>query len=89
MFRKACLWLIAAAVIAVTAFGAWAQEKVYINGIDANFPPFAFVDKNGVPLVPDKTGSEVPGRHPEQCRAGDFAVLGGRGRRAKARLEEA
>ena len=49
MFRKACLWLIAAAVIAVTASGALAQEKVYINGIDANFPPFAFVDKNGVP----------------------------------------
>jgi polar amino acid transport system substrate-binding protein len=24
-------------------------EKVYINGIDANFPPFAYVDKNGVP----------------------------------------
>jgi polar amino acid transport system substrate-binding protein len=27
----------------------FSQEKVYINGIDANFPPFAFVDKNGVP----------------------------------------
>lgn len=26
-----------------------AQEKTYINGIDANFPPFAFVDKNGSP----------------------------------------
>ncbi|MBW2596448.1 MAG: amino acid ABC transporter substrate-binding protein, partial [Deltaproteobacteria bacterium] len=26
-----------------------AKEKVYINGIDANFPPFAYVDKNGVP----------------------------------------
>jgi polar amino acid transport system substrate-binding protein len=26
-----------------------AAEKVYINGIDANFPPFAFVDKNGAP----------------------------------------
>ncbi len=26
-----------------------AEDKVYINGIDANFPPFAYVDKNGVP----------------------------------------
>ena len=26
-----------------------AQEKTYLNGIDANFPPFAFVDKNGNP----------------------------------------
>ena len=31
----------------VTAAGA--AEKVYINGIDANFPPFAYVDKNGKP----------------------------------------
>jgi len=29
--------------------GAVAAEKVYINGIDANFPPFAYVDKNGNP----------------------------------------
>lgn len=28
---------------------AGAAEKVYINGIDANFPPFAYVDKNGKP----------------------------------------
>ncbi len=28
---------------------AFAQEKVYTNGIDANFPPFAFVDKTGKP----------------------------------------
>lgn len=26
-----------------------AQEKSYVNGIDANFPPFAFVDKSGKP----------------------------------------
>jgi polar amino acid transport system substrate-binding protein len=26
-----------------------AEEKVVINGIDANFPPFAFVDKTGKP----------------------------------------
>ena len=33
----------------LTASGAAAAEKVYINGIDANFPPFAYVDKNGKP----------------------------------------
>ena len=32
-----------------TASMAQAQEKVYVNGIDANFPPFAFVDKTGKP----------------------------------------
>jgi polar amino acid transport system substrate-binding protein len=32
-----------------TASVSMAQEKVYINGIDANFPPFAFVDKTGKP----------------------------------------
>jgi polar amino acid transport system substrate-binding protein len=26
-----------------------AAEKLYINGIDANFPPFAYVDKSGAP----------------------------------------
>lgn len=33
----------------IGAFPSWAQEKIYINGIDANFPPFAFVDKSGIP----------------------------------------
>jgi len=31
------------------AVSAVAAEKVYINGIDANFPPFAYVDKSGNP----------------------------------------
>ncbi len=31
------------------AVTAPAEDKVLINGIDANFPPFAFVDKNGNP----------------------------------------
>jgi polar amino acid transport system substrate-binding protein len=26
-----------------------AEEKVYVNGIDANFPPFAYIDKDGKP----------------------------------------
>lgn len=41
-------WLTAALVLAVAA-PLGAAEKVYINGIDANFPPFAFVDKSGNP----------------------------------------
>ncbi len=38
-------------VLALLVIGstAMAQEKEYINGIDANFPPFAFVDKTGNP----------------------------------------
>jgi polar amino acid transport system substrate-binding protein len=39
-------------VFSLLAFGVVpgaAAEKVYINGIDANFPPFAYVDKNGNP----------------------------------------
>jgi polar amino acid transport system substrate-binding protein len=31
------------------ASGVTAEDKVLINGIDANFPPFAYVDKNGNP----------------------------------------
>lgn len=37
------VWLILSATFAVAA------EKVYINGIDANFPPFSFVHKSGAP----------------------------------------
>jgi polar amino acid transport system substrate-binding protein len=36
-------------LLAVPATFGFAAEKVYINGIDANFPPFAFVDKSGNP----------------------------------------
>ncbi len=43
-------WMLALATLCVlAATPAIAAEKVYINGIDANFPPFAFVDKNGNP----------------------------------------
>ena len=46
------LWGIAVALSALlllsgTVLGA--AEKVYINGIDANFPPFSFLDPYGVP----------------------------------------
>lgn len=41
--------LVLATLLFLSAGTALAAEKVYINGIDANFPPFAFVDKTGVP----------------------------------------
>jgi polar amino acid transport system substrate-binding protein len=42
VWMAAALWLLVAAPLC-------AAEKVYVNGIDANFPPFAFVDKSGKP----------------------------------------
>jgi polar amino acid transport system substrate-binding protein len=41
------LALAASLVLGVT--GGFTEDKVLINGIDANFPPFAFVDKTGTP----------------------------------------
>lgn len=41
--------LVMAVLVAGGAALCNAQEKTYINGIDANFPPFAFVDKTGKP----------------------------------------
>ncbi|HOP46303.1 MAG TPA: ABC transporter substrate-binding protein [Desulfobacteraceae bacterium] len=49
---KGRLWSFISVFLVVMLAGAsfaFAEEKVYINGIDANFPPFAYVDKNGVP----------------------------------------
>ena len=46
-FWGAVLTLAALGVLSATA--VIAAEKVYINGIDANFPPFAYVDKSGNP----------------------------------------
>lgn len=42
------LVLTLAAVLFLTAGSAFAADK-YVNGIDANYPPFAFIDKNGKP----------------------------------------
>ncbi len=44
-------WQLAAAAIfcLILITPATAAEKIYVNGIDANFPPFAYVDKKGVP----------------------------------------
>ena len=50
--RKKGLWglvLALSALVVMCATFAIAAEKVYINGIDANFPPFAYVDKSGNP----------------------------------------
>jgi polar amino acid transport system substrate-binding protein len=35
--------------IIIMAMPASAEEKLYVNGIDANFPPFAYVDQTGTP----------------------------------------
>lgn len=46
--RKRLMTLVfAAAFVALSAAGALAAS--YVNGIDANYPPFAFVDKSGKP----------------------------------------
>lgn len=41
--------LILSCILAGNVLTGLAEEKAYINGIDANFPPFAFVDKTGKP----------------------------------------
>ncbi len=50
---KKTLWGIvffcAAVCFVLNPISSLAGEKVFINGIDANFPPFAYVDKNGNP----------------------------------------
>lgn len=50
--RGKSLWSLVLALLVLLLCGAgpgMAEEKVFINGIDANFPPFAFVDKTGNP----------------------------------------
>ena len=51
MSRRIFRILVLCVAISLIAGGAscLAKGEVYINGIDANFPPFAYVDKNGVP----------------------------------------
>jgi polar amino acid transport system substrate-binding protein len=44
-----CLLLTLAALFVCCAQSIPAADKVYINGIDANFPPFSFVDRSGHP----------------------------------------
>jgi len=51
--KKLMLVLVFSLVAVMWIFGGnilWAQEKkVYINGIDADFPPFAYIDEEGNP----------------------------------------
>jgi polar amino acid transport system substrate-binding protein len=47
MFKKLTAIVLGAAVVA--GLGSQASAKQLINGIDANFPPFAYVDKSGKP----------------------------------------
>ncbi len=49
MRRNWCAVLMLAVLCVLSATTVIAAEKVYINGIDANFPPFAYVDKSGNP----------------------------------------
>lgn len=47
---KKCTWIVTGILAVFLMFGNTAMaEKVLINGIDANFPPFAYVDKAGNP----------------------------------------
>jgi polar amino acid transport system substrate-binding protein len=41
--------LAVAALIGLGAVAGLAQDKVYVNGFDAAYPPFSFVDKDGKP----------------------------------------
>jgi polar amino acid transport system substrate-binding protein len=51
MSKKTFSMVVLALVVSLVlcAAGVFAEDKVLINGIDANFPPFAFVDKTGTP----------------------------------------
>lgn len=49
MKRNALLWLGALLLSVCMASPAMAADKHLINGIDANYPPFAYVDETGKP----------------------------------------
>ena len=49
MKKKSVWFLTAFVVLALVCGNSVFAEKSYINGIDANFPPFAYVDKSGTP----------------------------------------
>ena len=48
MMKTTRLLIAALGMVLLFGTGAFA-EKTYFNGIDANYPPFAYVDKNGEP----------------------------------------
>ena len=47
MLKRAALLIVC--LVCMAAGNGLAQEKVLINGIDANYPPFAYVDQSGKP----------------------------------------
>ena len=47
MLKRAAFLI--ACLVCMVAGSALAEEKVLINGIDANYPPFAYVDQSGKP----------------------------------------
>ena len=47
MFKKALL--MCALLMMALSIPALAQEKIYVNGIDANFPPFGYIGPDGKP----------------------------------------
>ena len=48
MLKNGLLIIVAAAMVLGVTPG-FAQDKVYINGFDADYPPFSFVGKDGKP----------------------------------------
>ena len=48
MFKKGLVVLMAFCLLLSTASFVLAAKKI-VNGIDANFPPFAFIDQTGKP----------------------------------------
>ncbi|WP_027369523.1 ABC transporter substrate-binding protein [Desulfovermiculus halophilus] len=48
MRRIFCMFVIGLGIFLAAGQASWAAET-YVNGIDANFPPFSFVNKSGEP----------------------------------------
>jgi polar amino acid transport system substrate-binding protein len=49
MTQRVLFCLLAISLVSFLAVPLHASEKVFVNGIDANFPPFAFLDKDKNP----------------------------------------
>ena len=49
MFKKNLVILVGIMMLLLAGGSQALAEKKIINGIDANFPPFAFIDQKGVP----------------------------------------
>jgi polar amino acid transport system substrate-binding protein len=49
MKKRLCVLGVALSVLLIAVSSGLAADKVLVNGIDANFPPFAYVDKTGAP----------------------------------------